>query len=189
MSTIEGTTESRAAELHLGHPRRAAAEPAPSRGRRLQRPGERLARWLVLRMLARLHGGELVLIDEGRVLRFGEPLAERPLRAVLRVHSQRFYRQLLRGSVGLSEAYMQGLWDCDDLVSLTRIAALNVGASTRLRRRLAPVLVPVQRLARLAGAQHARARAQADRSSLRPRQRAVRAVPRPHDDVLLRRLR
>ncbi len=29
---------------------------------------------------------------------------------------------------------MDGLWDCDDLVALTRIAALNVGALDRLRR-------------------------------------------------------
>ena len=48
------------------------------------------------------------------------------LRAVVQVHDGRFYRELLRGSVGVGESYMDGLWDCDDLVALTRIAALNV---------------------------------------------------------------
>jgi cyclopropane-fatty-acyl-phospholipid synthase len=44
---------------------------------------------------------------------------------------------------------MQGLWDCDDLVVLARIGALNVGGLDRLRRLLAPVLAPAQRGARL----------------------------------------
>jgi cyclopropane-fatty-acyl-phospholipid synthase len=40
---------------------------------------------------------------------------------------------------------MEGLWDCEDLVTLTRIAALNVGFIDSFRRGLAPVLIPVQR--------------------------------------------
>ena len=44
---------------------------------------------------------------------------------------------------------MDGLWECDDLVALTRIAALNVGAPrSRCGALLAPVLIPVQRWAR-----------------------------------------
>jgi cyclopropane-fatty-acyl-phospholipid synthase len=116
------------------------------RGRWFQRPVDRMARWVVLRVLARMHGGELVMIEpDGRVLRFGEIVEERPLRAVLRVHSQRFYTHMLRGSLGISEAYLEGLWDCDELVSLTRIAALNAGFLDTLRRRLAPALIPGQR--------------------------------------------
>ncbi|HEY4997374.1 MAG TPA: cyclopropane-fatty-acyl-phospholipid synthase family protein [Solirubrobacteraceae bacterium] len=116
-----------------------------SRRRWFQRPGDRLARRLVLRLLSGLHGGKLVLCEEGERMEFGELLPERPLRAVLEVRSPRFYRQLLRGSVGLCESYMQRMWDCEDLVALTRIAALNVGSLDRLRRRLAPILVPLQR--------------------------------------------
>jgi cyclopropane-fatty-acyl-phospholipid synthase len=110
--------------------------------------GDRLARWLALRLLSRAHGGELVVLEGSRRLVFGQRLARSPLSAVLRVRSARFYRQLLRGSVGLGEAYVDGLWDCDDLVSLTRIAARNVGTLDRLRRAFAPVLIPVQRWAR-----------------------------------------
>lgn len=108
-------------------------------------PIDRLARRMVLRLLSRVRGGELVLVEGSTVLSFGERVPERPLRAVLRVRSPRFYRQLLRGSVGLGEAYVDGMWDCDELVALARIAALNVGSLDRLRRALAPMLVPYQR--------------------------------------------
>jgi cyclopropane-fatty-acyl-phospholipid synthase len=64
------------------------------------------------------------------------------------VRSPRFYSTLLRGSVGLGQSYMDGLWDCDDLVALTRIAARNVGTLDRLRRAFSPVLIPMQRWAR-----------------------------------------
>jgi cyclopropane-fatty-acyl-phospholipid synthase len=117
---------------------------------------DRLARRIVLRLLARTRGGELVLVEDSSGpqetrLRFGEIVAARPLQAVLQVRSVRFYRQLLRGSVGLCESYMDGLWECEDLVALTRIAALNVGSLDRLRRVFAPVLIPVQRWARWLG--------------------------------------
>jgi cyclopropane-fatty-acyl-phospholipid synthase len=106
---------------------------------------DRLARRLVLRMLAGLGGGVLEIVEGGERLELGGLVPGRELRAVVRVRSPRFYPMLLRGSVGLCESYMQGLWECDDLVALTRIAALNVGRLDALRRRLAPVLIPVQR--------------------------------------------
>ena len=109
---------------------------------------DRLARWIVLRLLGGIRGGELVFVEEQGALRFGEVLPERPLRATLKVRSPRFYRKLLRGSVGLCESYLDGLWDCEDLVALTRIAAMNVGGLDRLRRVLSPVLIPLQRWVR-----------------------------------------
>jgi cyclopropane-fatty-acyl-phospholipid synthase len=110
--------------------------------------GDNAARALVLRLLTRVRGGELELIEDGISLRFGAIVPARPLRVVVHVRSPHFYRQLLRGSIGLCESYMDRLWECDDLVGLTRLAALNVGALDTLRRRLAPVLIPVQRWAR-----------------------------------------
>jgi cyclopropane-fatty-acyl-phospholipid synthase len=118
----------------------SAAHPVSSKSRRARQraarhrgtPIDRLARGMVLRLLSRISDGELALVEDATVLSFGEQGPERQLRAVLHVHSPRFYRQLLRGSVGLGEAYVDGLWDCDD----------------RLRRALAPVLMPVQRSAR-----------------------------------------
>ncbi len=127
--------------------RRPASLQRPA-GHWLRRRSDRVARWLVLRVLARIRGGELVIVEQGARLTYGRLVPERPLRALLHVRSERFYRQLLRGSIGLCESYMDGLWECEDLVALTRIAALNVGALDRLRRALAPVLIPLQRWAR-----------------------------------------
>ncbi|HEY4917846.1 MAG TPA: cyclopropane-fatty-acyl-phospholipid synthase family protein [Solirubrobacteraceae bacterium] len=117
-------------------------------GHWLRRHSDSAARKLVLRLLTRVRGGELELIENGVSVRFGAIVPEHPLRVVVHVRSRRFYRQLLRGSIGLCESYMDQLWECDDLVGLTRLAALNVGALDALRRRLAPVLIPVQRWAR-----------------------------------------
>jgi cyclopropane-fatty-acyl-phospholipid synthase len=105
----------------------------------------RLARSIVLRLLRRVHGGELTVVEEAERHTFGEALEPNALRVTLEVRSPSFYRALLRGSVGLCESYMDGLWECEDLVGLTRIAALNVHALDDLRRALAPVLIPVQR--------------------------------------------
>ncbi len=112
-----------------------------------------MSRWIVLRALARVRGGTLSIVErDGTRLdlgeQIGEGIGERPLQATLHVHSLRFYRSMLRGSVGLCESYMDGAWDCTDLVALTRIAALNAGTLDRWRRALAPVLIPVQRWGR-----------------------------------------
>ena len=108
----------------------------------------RLSRRLVLRALRGIDGGEIELREGARSFVLGRADAARPLRAVIDVRSPRFYRQLLRGSVGLGESYVDGLWECSDLVALTRIAARNAGKLDRLRRLAAPLLLPVQRGAR-----------------------------------------
>lgn len=106
---------------------------------------DRLARLLVLRLLAHVRAGELTIVEGEQRLSFGEYLPERPVRATIEVHSPRFYRALLHGSVGLCKSYMDLLWDCEDLVALTRLAALNVRPLDDLRRLLAPVTIPFQR--------------------------------------------
>ncbi len=48
------------------------------------------------------------------------------LRAVLYVHDPAFYRAVAaNGSVGAGEAYIDGCWDCDDLVALIRMLVRN----------------------------------------------------------------
>ena len=89
-------------------------------------------------------------------------------------------------AVGLAEAYMDGLWSSPDLVALVR-----VGGAQRRRRSTARAAgcarcIGPARRAR-ARAQHVRPQPPADRRPLRPRQRALRAVPRRDDDVLVRR--
>jgi cyclopropane-fatty-acyl-phospholipid synthase len=105
---------------------------------------EAASRRLVLRVLSGLRGGRLELVEPGgRRLRFGEAGAD--LAAAIEVHSARFYRALLSGSVGFGEAYRDRLWDCDDLVALIRIACRNLGSLDAWRRRLHPLLAPLQR--------------------------------------------
>jgi cyclopropane-fatty-acyl-phospholipid synthase len=105
---------------------------------------ESASRRLALGLLSRLRGGHLDLVeDEGRRLSFGDPSAD--LYARVEVHSPRFYRSLLGGSVGLGEAYRDGLWDCDDPVALIRIVVRNLGTLDGWRRRAHPLLAPLER--------------------------------------------
>ena len=105
---------------------------------------EGASRRLALGLLSRLHDGRLELVEPGgRRLHFGDEDAD--LAATVEIRSPRFYPSLLRGSVGLGAAYRDGLWDCDDLVALIRIVARNMGGLDRWRRRVHPLLAPVQR--------------------------------------------
>jgi cyclopropane-fatty-acyl-phospholipid synthase len=105
---------------------------------------EGACRRLGLRTLAGIREGRLDLIEPGgRRFSFGEPGGG--LSATVDVHSSRFYRAMLGGSIGLGEAYRDGVWDCTDLVSLARLAIRNIGSLDRWRRRLHPLLAPIQR--------------------------------------------
>src|SRR5581483_8386696 len=86
--------------------------------------------------------GSLVVLEAGsrRVYGSGPPAA------TITVYSPRMWRAGLTGSRGLADAYAAGLWDSPDLVALVRLAARNARGLDRLRRRLAPVRIPVQRL-------------------------------------------
>jgi cyclopropane-fatty-acyl-phospholipid synthase len=101
-------------------------------------------RRLALAAFSRVRGGSLELIEpDGRRFTFGDAAAD--LAATIKVNSVRFYRSLLSGSVGLGEAYRDRLWDCDDLVALLRIACRNLGSLDAWRRRIHPLLVPLEK--------------------------------------------
>ena len=107
---------------------------------------EGAARQLALGALSRLRGGRLELVEPGRRSRLGDAQAD--LSAALEVHDPRFYRAMLGGTIGLGQAYRDGVWDSDDLVSLIRIALRNMGGLDRWRRRLHPLLAPFERTLR-----------------------------------------
>ncbi len=65
-------------------------------------------------------------------------------RATVEVHSPRAWRMLMHRSVGLADAYAQGLWDSPDLVEAIRLAARNVTLVDGPRRLLAPLIRPLQ---------------------------------------------
>ncbi|HEX6651190.1 MAG TPA: cyclopropane-fatty-acyl-phospholipid synthase family protein [Thermoleophilaceae bacterium] len=92
---------------------------------------------LVHALLGRVRGGRIEVVDGGVRRGFGPRDAE--LRAEITVRDPAFWRALRRGSSGLGESYAEGLWDCDDLVSLVRIAARELPRLDWLRALFAPL--------------------------------------------------
>jgi cyclopropane-fatty-acyl-phospholipid synthase len=101
-----------------------------------------IARYIADRFLRRIDTGQLVVVEDGerRVYGSGPPVA------TVHVRSPRVWRKLLRGSRGLAESYFDELWDSPDVTAVMRLAARNVEAIDRLRRRLAPLRAPFQRV-------------------------------------------
>jgi cyclopropane-fatty-acyl-phospholipid synthase len=108
---------------------------------------DRLARRALLSLFERLRGGRLEIVEAGRTRAFGPADAE--LHARAEVHDPRAWAWTLRGSTGWGEGYVDELWSSDDLVALTRIAARNLPPLDRWRRRIHPVVGPLQRIASL----------------------------------------
>ena len=104
-----------------------------------------LARRLVFRLFAAITRERLVIVEGGRRFVFG-PVDGQP-HAEVTVHSADAWPQVLRGSTGLAETYMDGLWETDDLVGLIRVGARNMHVLDRMRRRWHPVLRAGQQVA------------------------------------------
>ncbi len=84
---------------------------------------ERALRARLVAQFARLAGGALRLEDALGVETFGDA---RVCPVTVRVHDGTFYRLVAAtGSVGAGEAYMDGHWECDDLVGLVRLLVRN----------------------------------------------------------------
>jgi cyclopropane-fatty-acyl-phospholipid synthase len=82
-------------------------------------------------VLGRVRSGEIEVIEGGRSRTFGEPGAE--LKATVQINDPAAWRGPFRGSIGLGESYVDGLWETDDLVSLIRIAARELREMDGLR--------------------------------------------------------
>jgi cyclopropane-fatty-acyl-phospholipid synthase len=80
-----------------------------------------LSRAATSQVLNRLRNGRIEVLEGGRRRGFGPGDAD--LRATVRINDPAAWRGPMRGSVGLGETYVDGLWDADDLVALMRIAA------------------------------------------------------------------
>jgi cyclopropane-fatty-acyl-phospholipid synthase len=80
-----------------------------------------LSRAAVGGVLSRVRSGQIEVVEGGRRRTYGPDDAD--LHAKVTIHDPVAWRGPLRGSVGLGEAYVDGLWEVDDLVSLIRIAA------------------------------------------------------------------
>lgn len=88
---------------------------------------DRFLRRRLLDRLAGLHYGSLVLEDAYGRMELGDTRgASDSVSSGIRVSDPAFYRAVAAGgSVGAAEAYMDGLWQCDDLVSLVRLLVRN----------------------------------------------------------------
>ena len=87
------------------------------------------------------------MVEGGRRRGFGPADAE--LRATVTIHDPAAWRSVLRGSVGLGESYVDGLWETDDLVALMRIAARELRHLDGLRGLVARPRGLAHRLRRL----------------------------------------
>jgi cyclopropane-fatty-acyl-phospholipid synthase len=103
---------------------------------------ERMFRGRILELLQGLRDCTLTIREGGRSIEVGTA-AIRPgqtLKAALRIRDPQFYRRAaLNGSVGAAEAYMDGMWECDDLVALVRILVRNRDRLDAMERGLARI--------------------------------------------------
>lgn len=85
----------------------------------------KLAKSQVLKRLAGLRKGQLILIDGSERHVFGR-LDSGNLQATITVHDPRFYGEIaFGGSIGAGEAYMLGYWQADTLTNVVRLMVLN----------------------------------------------------------------
>jgi len=109
-----------------------------------EKPVDRMARRAVITLLKKLIRGSITLVENGRRNRFGAASDRFPLGAVITVHHPRFYTRIFfGGSIGASEAYMEGLWSPDDLTTVMRILALNQIAFDEMEKGWARLTAPL----------------------------------------------
>ena len=84
-----------------------------------------MAKRVIMRAASVMREGELTAVFPGGKRRiFGTPGATP--KATLRIHDDEFFsRVLLHGEIGVGEAYVDGLWDSDDLVALMELGVAN----------------------------------------------------------------
>ena len=108
----------------------------------------RLGRKLLLNQLRQFEHGEIRLVEpDGRVHVFGRRHAGFDLGCTLNFdHFQVYADAAFGGTVGAGEAYIRGLWRCDDLVALVRIFVANREQMNRMDSRWSMVSRPLLRL-------------------------------------------
>ena len=86
----------------------------------------RLGRSHMLAQLAKLRDGELRIVDGAETFTFGQRTPHCALTVTLTVTNPHFWADAaFGGTVGAGEAYIHGLWHCDDLTGLVRLMVVN----------------------------------------------------------------
>ncbi len=108
---------------------------------------DRLARTAVHARLRGLREGRLTVIEGNERVTFGNPSADVSLQAAITIHDPGCYRDIaFGGSIGAGEAYMSGLWTCDDLTALVRIFVANREVMDGMETGLARLTAPLHKL-------------------------------------------
>ena len=85
-----------------------------------------LARRLLFAQLQKIEHGELVFVEPGQQRHFGRCTARFDHKVTVYVdHPQMYADTVFGGTVGVGEAYIRGLWRCDDLTNLVRLFVIN----------------------------------------------------------------
>ena len=109
------------------------------------------SRRIIHELLRRIRSGQIELTETwpgGETLRFGDPLSGRS--AELAIHDPSVYSRLARSkSIALGTTYAEGLWDSADVLELLLIVTREIGRADRIRGRIAPAMIPFQRLGTL----------------------------------------
>ena len=104
--------------------------------------GTRLLKKGVLRQLAQLRHGHLLIVVDGETLNFGQPNDE--LHGKIEVHHPAFWPMVaLNGSIGAGEAYIHGYWTSPDLTAVIRIFAANLDVLDGMERGLVLIRRPI----------------------------------------------
>ena len=107
-----------------------------------------LGRRLLLGQFASLRDGELNVLEwDGTRHRFGARTSRLDLAVTLHIdHPQLYADAAFGGTVGAGEAYIRGLWRCDDLTGLVRLFVVNRDTMNGMDSRWAAVSRPVLKI-------------------------------------------
>ena len=105
-----------------------------------------LARHAIHRVLNRLQYGRLILVDGDEERSYGAETEDFPVSATVTVRDPAFYPAILfGGTIGSGEAYMDGLWEADDLTAVIQIFVRNMEAMEAMESGAARLTDPFHR--------------------------------------------
>ena len=108
---------------------------------------DRAIKNLLLSLFENFEHGELTIVEGDAVYQFGKRSAAFDCHARITVLDSRFWGDIgLGGTIGSGEAYMQNLWECDNLTDLVRILVRNRDVLDRMDSGLSRLTRPVNKL-------------------------------------------
>jgi cyclopropane-fatty-acyl-phospholipid synthase len=108
---------------------------------------DRVAKQIVLRRLSTLQGGALLVSDGEEMLVIGQAENEAPALVTV-CHPRVWQRLAFGGSLAAAESYLQGDWQCDDLLAVLRVFARNASDARDINSGLPQLATPWNWLAR-----------------------------------------